>query len=171
VTPGATTGNVSTVTLTSTGGFTGSVALTAAVTSSPGGAQNLPTLSFGGNSPVSISSGAAITVPLTFFTKAPVVCTQAYQAPRGVFWYTGGGTALAWVVLFIVTAKRRRWRTALCLLALLVALTGGWLACGGGTSSPPCTPNAGTTSGPYIITVTGTSGTTTTTATVALSVL
>jgi hypothetical protein len=170
VTPGATTGNVSYVTLTPSGGFAGSVALTAAVTSSPSGAQNLPTLSFGGNSPVSISNGAAITVPLTFFTTAPVVCTQAYRAPRGVFWYTGGGTALACVLLFVVPAKRRRWRTALAMLALLVALTGGWLACGGGTVSPPCTPTAGTTSGPYIITVTGTSGTTSVTATVALTV-
>jgi hypothetical protein len=170
VTPGVPTGNTSTVTVTSSGGFTGSVALTAAVTSSPIGAQNPPTLSFGSTSPVSITGTAAGAATLTIATTAPSLCTQAYQTPRGVFWYTGGGTALACVLLFIVTAKRRRWRTALCLLALLVALTGGWLACGGGTVSPPCTPNAGTTSGSYIITVTGTSGTTSATATVALTV-
>jgi hypothetical protein len=42
VAPGATTGNTSTITVTPTGGFTGSVALTAALTTSPSGALAPP---------------------------------------------------------------------------------------------------------------------------------
>jgi len=54
LTAGATTGNTSTITVTPSGGFTGSVALTAAVTSSPSGAVDPPTLSFGSTSSVNI---------------------------------------------------------------------------------------------------------------------
>jgi hypothetical protein len=49
--PGATTGNTPTITVTPSGGFTGSVALTAAVTSSPTGTQDPPNVSFGSASP------------------------------------------------------------------------------------------------------------------------
>jgi hypothetical protein len=158
--PGATTGNTSTITVTPSGGFTGSVALTAAVTSSPSGAVDPPTLSFGGTSPVNISGTAAGTATLTIATTAPNNCgNAAYQTPRGVFWYTGGGTALAFVLLFGVPARRRRWRPALAVLALLITLMCGWLACGVGVSIRNCGPiNPGTTAGSYTITVTGTSG-------------
>jgi len=168
VAAGANTGNVSFVTLTPTGGFTGSVTLTSAVTSSPTGAHDLPSMSFGGNSPLSIS-GSAVTVPLTISTTAPVTCSQAYQTPRGLPWYTGGGAVLACMLLFATPARRRRRRLALALLALLAALLGGLLACGGGTQNcGPIIP--GTTAGAYTITVTGTSGAITATGTVALTV-
>ena len=52
--PGAITSNTSTITLTPSGGFTGSIALTASISSSPSDAQNLPTQSFGSTSPVNI---------------------------------------------------------------------------------------------------------------------
>jgi hypothetical protein len=70
VTPGATTGNTSSIAVTPSGGFTGSVALTAAVTSSPSGALEPPTLSFGSTSPVSITGAAAGTATLTISTTA-----------------------------------------------------------------------------------------------------
>jgi hypothetical protein len=167
VTAGATTGNTSTITVTPADGFTGNVTLTAAVTSSPSGAVDPPTLSFGGTSPVNISGTAAGTATLTIATTAPNNCgNAAYQTPRGVFWYTGGGTALAFVLLFGVPVRRRRWRLALAMLALLVTLMCGWLACGGGSNS---TCN-GTTPGSYTITVTGTSGAATATGPVTLTV-
>jgi peptidoglycan/LPS O-acetylase OafA/YrhL len=118
---------------------------------------------------VSISGTGAVTATLTISTTAAGGCTQAYQIPRGVFWYTGGGAILACLMLFGIQARRRRWRLALAMLALLVTLMGGWLACGG-TSSPPCTPTPGTTPGSYTITVTGTSGATTATGPVTLTV-
>jgi hypothetical protein len=173
LTAGATTGNTSTITVTPYGGFTGSVALTAAVTSSPSGIGEPPTLSFGSTSPVNISGTGAGTATLTIATTAPNNCgNAAYETPRGVFWYTGGGAAPAFVLLFGVPARRRRWRLALVMLALLVTLMCGWLACGGGGSSVRnCGPiNPGTPAGTYTITVTGTSGAITATGPVTLTV-
>jgi hypothetical protein len=54
------------------------------------------------------------------------------------------------------------------MLALLVALASGVLACGGGGGGITIYP--GTTAGNYTITVTGTSGTTTATGTISLTV-
>jgi hypothetical protein len=170
LTAGAATGNTSIITVTPSGGFAGSVALTATVTSGPSGAQDPPTLSFGSTSPVSITGTAAGTAALAISTTAPGVCSQVYQMPGGILWYMWGGAALAWVLLFGMQARRRRWQTTLATLALLVALTGGLLACGGGGDSPPCAATPGTTPGIYTITVTGTSGATTTTGTVTLTV-
>jgi hypothetical protein len=48
---GATTGNTAIITVTPTGGFTGSVTLTAAITTNPSGASLPPTLSFSSTSP------------------------------------------------------------------------------------------------------------------------
>lgn len=70
VAPGATTGNNSTITVTPAGGLTGSVALTAVITSGPVGALDPPTFSFGSTSPVSITGTAAETATLTISTTA-----------------------------------------------------------------------------------------------------
>ncbi len=171
VTPGATTGNTSTITVTPSGGFTGSVTLTAAVTSSPAGAQDPPTLSFGSTSPVSITSASAGTATLTIATTAPTSAALAYPAHPGVRWYAGG-TTLAFGLLFgigiCIPSRRRSWRMRLGLLVLLVILAGGLFACGG--SSSRVTGNPGTTPGAYTVTVTGTSGSITATGTVTLTV-
>jgi hypothetical protein len=121
---------------------------------------------------VSISGPVAVTVPLTISTTAPGGCTQsAYQTPREVFWYIGGGAALVCVLLFGIPVRRRRWRTAQVMLALLVTLMGSLLACGGGGGRLNCLViSPGTTLGAYTITVTGTSGATTAAGTVALTV-
>ena len=173
VTAGATTGNTSTITVTPSGGFTGSVALTAAITSGPNGAQNpgnnLISFSFGSTSPVSITGAAAGTATLSITTKATGGCAQAYQKPRPIPWYTGGSAALGCMLLFGIPTRRRRWRLALGLLAVLAALMGGFLACGSNTISR-CPGTPGTPTGTYTITVTGTSGSTTGTGTVTLTV-
>jgi hypothetical protein len=173
VAPGAATGNTSTITVTPSGGFTGSVALTAAITSSPSGAVSPPTLSFGSTSPVSITGAAAGTATLTVSTtEATSTCTSANLRDHGIFWHAAGGAALACVLLFGIPARRRRWLAALGMVALLVTLAGGVLACGGsqasGCSAKVGTP--GTTAGSYAVTVTGTSSSITQTATVTLTV-
>jgi hypothetical protein len=58
------------------------------------------------------------------------------------------------------------------IFALLIALSGGVLACGGGGGGGGCTVSSipGTTPGAYTITVTGKSSTLTATGTVALTV-
>jgi len=166
--PGATTGNTSTITVTPANGFTGSVALTAAITSSPSGAAYLPTLSFGSTTPVNISGASAGTATLTISTTAPTSATLAYPARPGAPWYAAGGATLACILLFGIPARRRSWRAMLGMLMLLVVLSCGVLACGGKVGGSG--GNSGTTAGNYAITVTGTSGTLTATNTISLTV-
>ena len=171
VTPGATTGNTSAITVTPAGGFAGSVALTAAITSSPSGGQYPPTLSFGSTSPVSITGVTAGTATLTISTTAPSSASLVVPKHSGAPWYASGGAALACLLLFGIRARRRSWRTFLGMLAFLVALTGGVLACGGGGGGGGGgNSNPGTTAGTYTVTVTGVSGSLTQTATVAVTV-
>jgi len=175
VAAGATTGNTSTISVTPTNGFTGSVALTAQVTG-PTGAQNLPTLSFGTTSPVSITSTSAGMATLTVSTLASQTsCVAVNQMPRGIRWYRRGGAVLAFLLLFGIAPSRRKWRAMIAMLLLFVAI-GSLLACSGSTKSTACnnivTP--GTTSGSYTITVTGTgtgpTSSTQTISTIALTV-
>jgi hypothetical protein len=155
--------DASTITVTPSGGFTGSVTLTAAITSSPNGAVNPPTMSFGSTSPVSITGASSGTAALTLSTTAPgsSTCTAASPMHRGVPWYTEGGAALACILFFGIPARRRSWRNLLGMLGFLAILTGGIVACGssGGSSNNcpgPATP--GTTAGAYTVTVTATAG-------------
>jgi subtilase family serine protease len=172
VAPGATTGNTSTITLTPAGGFTGPVTLTAVVSTSPSGAQDPPTFSFGSTSPVSITTSAAGTATLTISTTAATSGALAYPARPGAGWYPMGGAALACVLLFCIPARRRSWRAMLGMIALLFILAGGVAACssGGGGGGGGGGGNPGTTAGAYTITVTGTSGSITETGPVALTV-
>ena len=169
---GATTGNTSTITVTPADGFTGSVALTATVTSGPSGAQDPPTLSFGSTSPVDITGTSPGTATLTI-TTAATGCSQVEQARRAglwdiVPWYMAGAAGLACILLFDTRPQRKR-RNLLARFVLLVTVAGGTLACGGG--GPTCNNGTtGTTPGTYTITVTGASGTTTAPGTVALIV-
>jgi hypothetical protein len=168
VAPGATTGNTSTITVTPSGGFAGTVALKAAFTSSPTGAQDLPTLSSIGT--VTLAGSAAATTILTISTTAATSGALVYPARPGVRWYNAGGTTLGFVLIFGIgigiPARSRSWRTRLGLLVFLVILTGGFIACGSGGGDG----NPGTTPGTYTVTVTGTSGSTTATSTVTLTV-
>jgi hypothetical protein len=161
VAPGASTGNTSSITVTPAGGFTGNVNLTANITSSPSGAVDTPTLSFGSTSPVDITGTAAGTATLTISTTAATTSSLAYpQIPgsrgTGTPWYAAGGATLACLLLFGIPARRRYWRSILGVLVLLAALTEGIVACGGGSNSNNNNPNPGTTLGSYTVTVTGT---------------
>jgi subtilase family serine protease len=174
VAAGATTGNASTITVTPGAGFTGSVVLTAQVTSSPSGAINPPTVSFGATSPVSITSANAGTAAMTIATMASSTssCAATNEPGRGTPWYRGGGAALACILLFGIAPRRRKLRALLGALMLLTVLAGGVSACGGGGGGTACSTTVvpGTTSGSYTITVTGTSGSTVETGTVSLTV-
>jgi hypothetical protein len=161
VAQGATSGNVSTVTVTPANGFTGSVTLSAAVTLSPSGTVYPPTLNFGSTSPVLITGTAASTAALTIVTTAGSGALT-YPIDRRFPWQ-GSGAALAGLVLFSIARPRGRFKT-LGMLGSLFLLTGTMPACGGGggsgssngggTSIPP------TTVGSYVVTVTCSSGST-----------
>ena len=170
VAPGATTGNTSTITVTPTGGFTGTVNLSAALTVSPSGATDLPTLSFGTTSPITISDANSQTATLTITTTAPVTASLAPAVPPAAHWRPGA-IAFASVLLLGIGAIRRRWRSALTMLLLLVVLAGGAISCGGGGGGGGGgQSDPGTTAGNYTITVTATSGTVTGTTTINLVV-
>jgi hypothetical protein len=172
---GAATGDTSTVTVTPSGGFTGSIALSAAVTTSPAGATLLPALSFGSTSPVNITGTNAGTATLTIFTTAASSpgCTNTSSRPQRASAYTFAGTALACLLFFGIPARRRRWRSLLGIFLLLAAFTATMTACGGGGHGGVACPQVitpGTTAGNYTITVTGTSGSQSQTTTLTLTV-
>jgi hypothetical protein len=167
--PGATTGNTSSITVSPTGGFTGSVVMTAAITASPAGAQNLPTFRFASTSPVSISGASAATATLTILTTAPGSAALVVPGSSPRSWYAAGISALAFLFLVSIPAPGRSARTTIALLVLLVALTAGLSGCGG-SGGGGGGGNPGTTPGTYTITVTGTSGNATATGAVTLTV-
>ncbi len=164
VTPGATTGNTSTITITPANGFTRTVNLTCAIT--PTAANDPATCSVPAS--VTISGTTAQTVILTVYTTG----ATALNKPPQLFWPSTGGAVLALVFFFRIPKRRRNWLAMLALLVLFVTIAG--IGCGGGgagSGGGGGTGNPGTTAGSYTITVTGTSGSTVESGTVTLTVL
>jgi trimeric autotransporter adhesin len=167
VAPGAATGNSSMISVTGSGGFGGAVALACAVTpvaaSDPAGCSLSP-------ASVTISGATAQTSTLTITTTA---ATTAQVDPKagGVGWYATAGATLACVLFCGIPARRRGWRSVFGMFILLACMSSLLVSCGGGSGGGGSTPsNPGTTAGAYTVTITGTSGATTKTTTVALTV-
>ena len=138
-----------TVTVSTPSGYSGTITLVCALTSSPSGAQDLPTCT---GSTVTLGGGtttgtATITVSSTAATRA-MARPDANGFGRG---WAGGGAALAFLVFLGIPARRRKWLSMLGVLALMVVLA-SLSACGGKSSS---SGNSGTTAGNYTFTVTG----------------
>jgi hypothetical protein len=160
--PGA-AGN-STITITPSGGFTGTVAITCAVTSSPSGAIDPPTCS--ATQPSAITGGTAATSTLSVNTTA--ASTAALHIPLERIFTLGGGGTLAALLLFGLPFRRRKWQMLFSLLVFL-AIASAAIGCGG-PSVTTKQPSGGTTAGSYTVTVTGTSGSTKATTAVAVTV-
>lgn len=169
---GAASGNTSTITVSPVNGFAGAVSLVAFITSAPQGTTNLPNLSFGSTTPVNLSGTNPASATLTITTTSPQAgsCTASNDVSQGIKWYSGGA-AFACLLLVGFGSKRRRFRAMIAAFAFISILAGGITACGG-SQKIPCTSTAaaGTPTGSYIITITGTSGTTTAQANVALTI-
>jgi len=169
---GSSTGNTSTISVTPSGGFSGMVTLSAAVTSSPSGAQDLPTFNWTpSNAQIAISGSSAATATLIIVTTPSSVSANQMPVNPAARWYGTSGAVLACIVLFWIPSRRRGFRNLLTLVALFVAIGGGLLACGG-NSNPIVggSGSSGTTSGAYTITVTATSGSTSVATPVSLTV-
>jgi len=174
--PGAATGDTATVTIAPTGGFIGAITLTAAVTASPAGASDIPTVSFGSTGTVNITGTSPGTATLTVTTRASTAHVSSIRPARsnnfpGSFAVTAA--SLACLIFCISPARLRRWRSALASVLLLILCLGGAIACGGGggaSVNPPHPTDPGTTAGSYTITITGTSGSTTATGAFTLTV-
>jgi hypothetical protein len=163
VAPGATAGNVSTVTLTPVGGFTGAISLSCAIT--PNAASDPATCSIPASATLSGSSPRTTT--LTVNTAS---ATSALRRDSGFVRPWLSGTAFACILLVGVPARRRKRWSALLKLILLFSVVGGALNCGGGGGGAGGGRNTGTTPGTYVISVTGTSGTITEAGTISLVV-
>lgn len=164
VTPGGS--GQSTITLSSTNGYAGTVALSCSVTTSPAGAQDLPTCTAGPS--VTMTSGTAnastvVTVSTTAATTSSLV-RPAERRPANPWGEAGSGLVLAGLLWMFSPQSRKRFR-ARTLVVLLTLAMGGLLlsGCGGagsndgGTSTnPPSSGNPGTTAGAYTITVVAT---------------
>lgn len=149
----------STITVTSAGGYAGSVDLTTS-SSTLSGCYTL------GATPLTVSAGGTATTTITIYTagsttcatasavkgakvhllKAPMQTSQSMPMGRWVF---GGGTALAGLFfLGFGGLRKRKWPMLLGLLVFSVLATG--LGCGNGSNSNT------NPSGTYQVTVTGT---------------
>ena len=149
-----------TLTVSPTNGFTGTVSFTCAVPIAM--SETTCTLA-----PTSVTTTGTTTLTVT--TTAPHAATGFYNGPG---WFIGGCLAII-ICLFLlrIPAKRRRWRMAFG-LACVVMMAAGIIACGGGgSSSPPPTTDPGTPVGTYTVTVTATSGGLSHTANVTVTVL
>lgn len=170
---GAITGNTSTITVTPLAGFLGSVNLKATVTSGPAGATQIPSLSFGQTNPVSITTSASGTAILTISTSAPTVSSYRRTEMHGR--NTGEPIALAGLFFLGIGGVRRASRrfharrsAAIFCCILSVALV-STMGCGGAAASSPKIV-AGTSTGDYVVTVTGSSGNIDATTTISLTV-
>jgi hypothetical protein len=167
----------SAVTVAPTGGFTGSVALSCEVTSSPSGASDLPECMITPAS-VSITGTTAATATLSINTTAQTTARLKMLFP------IGGGVTMAALFLMGGPLGRRRRLTmkavrtmrllsAAALFALIAVSATG---CGSGTHTSGGgggggTPTGGTTTGAYTVTLTATPATgTAVTTTVAVTV-
>ncbi len=178
VSPGATTANTSTITVTPSGGFTGAVALTCAI--APAAANHPATCALAPAS-VTITGATAGTSTLTLITTAATTTALTRPKPGRSRWYAAGGASLACVLFFILPKRRRHVRAMLGMIVLFACLAVGIVSCGGGSGGGGGgsnggggggggTSNPGTTAGTYTVTVTGTAGSTTETTAVTLTV-
>ncbi len=154
--PGGATGNTSTVTVSSSTFYTGTVTLTCAL-KSPTTGTDLPTCAAtSGSSTVMMTSGTASgTGSVTVNTTAAMAALVYPKLPgkvRGLFG-AGSGALLALLLFFGIPARRRSWRSMLGILVLMAAL-GGLAACNSTQTTNP--QNMGTPAGTYTFPVTGT---------------
>lgn len=162
----------STISVTGSGGYTGSVSLTCALNS--GGPSNqsgdAPACSITSGSPVPLTSGTntgqAIATVTTTAAVADLVRPNFGPGPgpgKTSPWSdsrfaAGAGATLAVLIFFGIPARRRSWRKllgiviAMAVLGVLSSCGGGGSGGGGGGGTNPSNP--GTTAGTYTFTVT-----------------
>ena len=162
VAPGATAGNVSSLTATPEGGFTGSVYLSCALTNYPNGAVYLPTCNIPPS--INISGTTAVTASMTVNSTAPASSGTVSPWPKWNFpghrgWLGACAGAMLPVLFALwILAYRRGWRRSVSLL-FIVAVLCGLAACGGGGSEVGGGGGGGgipgTSPGTYTFTVSG----------------
>ncbi len=133
--------------------YSGTLNLTCTLTTSPAGAQSLPTCSMSPTS-VAITSGGTGTSVLTVKTTSATTAALD-NAFHENWWRIGAGDAVfALLVGCGIGWRRRRWTLMVALFSIFVVAAVIGCSGGGRKSGPPW--SAGTTAGNYVFTVTGT---------------
>lgn len=154
----------SAITLASTNGYSGTVALSCSVTSSPQGSQDPPTCTAGSSATMgSNTSNVSTTVTVSTTAAATSSLTRpAGQRGSSPWGAAGGGLALAGLIGLFAPRPRKKFRSMVTFVLLSAAMGGLFLSgCGGAggsgsgiVSTPPPAGNPGTTAGTYTVTVT-----------------
>lgn len=147
-----------TVTVNAVNGFNGTAALTAAFTSMPSGAVDLPAVTF---TPSSTLNFGSTTTQNTTINVATTAATSALYRPptnlafHGDWPWTAGIPALTGFLLFLLAVPTQKpWRFA-PLAFLLFVIVGAGMGCASANTSNQG-GSSGTTKGTYTITVTAT---------------
>ncbi|HEX4155619.1 MAG TPA: S53 family peptidase [Acidobacteriaceae bacterium] len=160
---GAASGNTVTITAATANGFSGTVGLTCSVALAGGGlAAVLPTCTMSPGSVVLTASGAGSTASAVVAIGSKTTTSTCVTTGGGSSVRTAG-LALAGVCLLLLPFSRRRGLRFLLMLCVMAVGAGAMTGCGGTTGSSiahNCTveTSAGTTTGTYVVTVSGTSG-------------
>jgi subtilase family serine protease len=170
VSPGSSA--TSTITVSSTDGFAGSITLSCSVVGTKSGDTGIPSCAVTGTNPITLSAGttSATTTITVNTTKASALLHFPARIPAG-----GGSLALgsaivlAWLFMFAAPARQRRWSTV-AVAVLFVAMIGMAGCGGGGSSGGGGTGSTGTSADTYTVTVTATSGSTSQTTTFTVTV-
>jgi hypothetical protein len=155
------TSSTSTITITPSGGFTGTITFGCTIAGGPAGAT-MPTCSIDPSASISGTQPAKATLTI----KTTAATSGMTNDPVKHMFAVGSETLVA--LLILLPIRRRRWQS-LAGMVLLVFLVSAACGCGGG-NTPVKTSNSGTTPGNYVATVTGTMGTTKVSTTVPFAV-
>jgi subtilase family serine protease/uncharacterized membrane protein len=153
VSPGGTA--TSTITVSSTNGYAGSISVSCSVASLAGGIDTptcTATQPSGSLSSTTTSVTSTVTVRTTGATSGELV--RPKMGPGKGWMGAGSGAILALLLFFGIPARRRGWQSMLGMVVLMVVL-GAMAGCGGGGGGGGG-GNSGTTAGSYTITVTAT---------------
>jgi hypothetical protein len=151
-----------TVTISPVAGYTGTVTLTCAQTSTTASGGDNTTCNPSGSDQVNLATcGASCSVTFTIGTYPPITASLVRPNLTGggnKGWLgAGSGAVLALLVFFGIPARRRSWRSMLSILLAMIAI-GALASCGGGGSSGGGggggQNDPGTTAGTYTYTVT-----------------
>ena len=153
--------STSTITITPSGGFTGTIMFGCTVAGGPSGATNIPTCSIDRSASISGSQPASATLTIKTAATSSTVASNSFRHMVAL-----GGASLA-AFLFLLPIRRRRWQSLIGMVLLVFLLS---TACGCGGVTPAQRGTSGTTPGNYVATVTGTSSTINASTTVAFTV-
>ncbi len=147
----------STVTVATTDGYSGTVTLSCALTSSnPSTATDAPSCSIATPTVTLNSSATSGTANVTITTTAATTSQLIAPHPRGEGQrWMSEGAVLALLMFFGVPIRRRYWRSVLSAVLAIAALS-GLTGCGNFWEAPVTSTATGTTAGTYTFTVTGT---------------